>query len=176
MEGAHREFAVKTNETIERITALTSSIFELQLKPFTSVEALARKSDFYFLFKDDPVGLELIQLAVSTALPQFIAKKMILKNMRTAVTELLDRHCGRVRYDLINRLTKTVADFQRALNGKIDETLDGIRISFQKALVLNQSSKVNVQKNLTELAARLGSISAIRDDLLARAAAISQMR
>jgi GTP-binding protein EngB required for normal cell division len=176
LEGAHREFAIKINETIERITAITSSIFELQLKPFTSVEVLARKSEFYFLFKDDPVGLELIQLAVSTALPQFVAKKMILKNMRTAVTELLDRHCGRVRYDLVKRLTKTVEDFQRALNGKIDETLDGIRISFQKALVLNQSSKVNVEKNLTELAARLESISEIRDVLLACAAAISQMR
>jgi GTP-binding protein EngB required for normal cell division len=176
LEGAHREFAVKTNQTIERITALTSSIFDLQLKPFSSVETLATKSEFYFLFKDDPVGLELIQLAVSTALPQFVAKKMILKNMRTAVTELLDRHCGRVRYDLINRLSKTVEDFQKALNGKIDETLDGIRISFQKALILNQSSKVDVEKNLSELAVRLGSISGIRDELLSCANAISQMR
>jgi len=95
--------------------------------------------------------------------------------MRTAVTELLDRHCGRVRYDLINRLSKTVEDFQKALNGKIDETLDGIRISFQKALILNQSSKVDVEKNLSELAARLGSISGIRDELLSCATAISQM-
>lgn len=175
LEEAHREFAQKTNESIERIMALTSNIFQLNLKPFTSVETLNKKSDFFFLFKDDPVGLELIQLAVTSALPQFVAKKMIIKNMRTGVAELLDRHCGRVRYDLINRLNITVKDFQQVLNGKIDETLEGIRISFQKALALNQSNKADLEKNLGELCQRLESIKGVRDDLMACSAAISQM-
>lgn len=93
--------------------------------------------------------------------------------MRESISELVDRHCGRVRDDLLNRLTETVRDFQKALNEKIDSTLDGIRISFQKVLVLNQSSKVDVDKNLSELSERLGSISSIRDVLLAMSAEIS---
>ena len=99
-KDAHGEFAGKINEIIERILTLTSDIFELKLKPFTSVEGLSKKSDFYFMLKDDPVGLELVQLAVTSALPSFIARKMILKSMKESVAELLDRHCGRVRYDL----------------------------------------------------------------------------
>ncbi|HQN18639.1 MAG TPA: dynamin family protein [Syntrophobacteraceae bacterium] len=174
LEEAHLEFAAKTNQVIERILALTSDIFELRLKPFTSVEALSKKSDFYFLFKDDPVGLELIQLAVTSALPRFIARKMILKNMQTAVAELLDRHCGRVRYDLVNRLTRTVKDFQQDLNEKIDLTLAGIRISFQKALALHQRSKDDVAHNLGELAKRIGSVATIRNELLAYNSAIEQ--
>ncbi len=113
LEGAHQEFALKINEIIERILALTSSIFELNLKPFTSVEGLGKKSDFYFLLKDDPVGLELVQLAVTSALPRFIAKGMILKNMKKSVDELLDRHCGRVRYDLVNRVRRTARILKR---------------------------------------------------------------
>jgi hypothetical protein len=97
----------------------------------------------------------------------------VLKKMRESISELVDRHCGRVRDDLLNRLTETVRDFQKALNEKIDSTLDGIRISFQKVLVLNQSSKVDVDKNLSELSERLGSISSIRDVLLAMSAEIS---
>ena len=174
LEEAHLEFATKTNQTIERILALTSDIFELKLKPFTSVETLSKKSDFYFLLKDDPVGLELVQLAVTSALPKFIAKKMILKNMQTAVAELLDRHCGRVRYDLVNRLTRTVKEFQQNLNEKIDLTLAGIRISFQKALALHQSSKEDVEYNLGELAKRIDSVAIIRDELLAYNSAIEQ--
>jgi hypothetical protein len=116
--------------------------------------------------------VELVQLAVTSALPGFIAKKMILKKMRETVTELLDRHCGSVRYDLLNRLANTVLDFQRALNEKIDMTLEGIRISFQKALTLHQSSKVDVEKNLSELFMRLVSISSLRDELLAMSAAV----
>ena len=89
LEQAHQEFALKINEIIESILALTSSIFELNLKPFTSIDGLSKKSDFFFLLKDDPVGLELVQLAVTSTLPQFFARKMILKNMRTSVNELV---------------------------------------------------------------------------------------
>jgi GTPase SAR1 family protein len=174
LEEAHLDFATKTNQTTERILALTSDIFELKLKPFTSVETLSKKSDFYFLLKDDPVGLELVQLAVTSALPKFIAKKMILKNMQTAVAELLDRHCGRVRYDLVNRLNKTVKDFQQILNEKIDLTLEGIRLSFQKALAMHQKSDSDVKENLAQISQKLGSISTIREELLALRTAVDK--
>jgi small GTP-binding protein len=176
LEDAHGEFARKTNEIIERILTLTSDIFELQLKPFTSVEGLSRKSDFYFMLKDDPVGLELVQLAATSALPSFIAKKMILKGMKESVAELLDRHCGRVRYDLVNRITKTMNDFRTSLNEKTDLTLAGIRISFQKALALHQAGKNNVEKSLGELGEKLGSIACIRAELLSCAALLNNDR
>jgi len=173
LEDAHGEFARKINEIIERILTLTSDIFELKLKPFTSVEGLSKKSDFYFMLKDDPVGLELVQLAVTSALPSFIAKKMILKSMKAAVAELLDRHCGRVRYDLVNRITKTMKDFQNSLNEKIDLTLAGIRISFEKALALHQAGKNNVEKSLGELGEKLESMAGIRAELLSCAALLN---
>jgi GTPase SAR1 family protein len=173
LEDAHGEFARKINEIIERILTLTSDIFELKLKPFTSVEGLSKKSDFYFMLKDDPVGLELVQLAVTSALPSFIAKKMILKSMKAAVAELLDRHCGRVRYDLVNRITKTMKDFQNSLNEKIDLTLAGIRISFEKALALHQAGKNNVEKSLGDLGEKLESMAGIRAELLSCAALLN---
>jgi hypothetical protein len=174
LEDAHGEFARKINEIIERILTLTGDIFDLELKPFTSVEGLSRKSEFYFMLKDDPVGLELVQLAVTSALPSFIAKKMILRNMKESVAELLDRHCGRVRYDLVNRITRTVRDFQTSLNEKIDSTLAGIRGSFQKAMALHQAGKDNVEKSLGELGEKLGSIAGLHSGLLGCAALLDR--
>jgi small GTP-binding protein len=173
LEEAHGEFASKINDIIERILVLTGDIFELKLKPFTSVEGLSKKSDFYFLLKDDPVGLELIQLAATSALPHLLAKKMILKSMKESMAELLDRHCGRVRYDLINRVNNTIRDFQNSLNEKIDLTLTGIRISFEKALSLHQAGKINVEKSLGELSLKLDSISGIHPELLKCAASLN---
>lgn len=166
LEDAHGEFARKINGIIDRILKLTGDIFELKLKPFTAVEGLSRKSDFYFMLKDDPVGLELVQLAVTSALPSFIAKKMILKNIKETVGELVDRHCGRVRYDLVNRVTRTMNDFRNSLNEKIDLTLAGIRISFQKATSLHREGRENVEKSIDELAGKLGFIAGIRSDLM----------
>ncbi|MFZ0929961.1 MAG: dynamin family protein [Syntrophobacteraceae bacterium] len=167
LDEAHGWFAERTNETIERILTLTGDIFDLKLKPFTTIDTLTKKSHFYFLFKDDPVGLELVQLAVTSALPGFIAKKIILNKMRETVTDLLDRHCGRVRYDLLTRMASTVKDFQKTLNEKIDLTLEGIRISFQKALVLHQSSQQGVEKDMSEISRKLSVISLVQDELMA---------
>ncbi|MGA2400183.1 MAG: hypothetical protein ABSG91_00565, partial [Syntrophobacteraceae bacterium] len=87
-----------------------------------------------------------------------------------------DRHCGRVRYDLVNRITKTMKDFQNSLNEKIDSTLAGIRISFQKALALHQAGKINVEKSLGELSEKLSSIAGIHAELLGYAALLNHGR
>ncbi len=174
LEEAHGWFAARTNETIERILTLTGDIFDLKLKPFTTIDTLTKKSDFYFLFKDDPVGIELIQLAVTSALPSFLAKKIILNKMRETITDLLDRHCGRVRYDLLNRMASTVTDFEKTLNEKIDLTLEGIRISFQKALALHQSSQQDVEKDMGEISEKLSVIAIIQNELMACNAAVNR--
>jgi len=165
LEAIHLDFARKVNSTIERITDLAGSIFSLKLEPFTSVPTLSRKSEFYFLLKDDPVGLELLQMALTSALPGFLTKKMILKKMKESVTELLDRHCGRVRYDLVNRIQDTVKGFQKELLQKIDETLEAIRLSFQKAITLHNSSREEVNKSLGLLSERIIALKECRDKL-----------
>jgi hypothetical protein len=78
-----------------------------------------------------------------------------------------------VRYDLVNRVTRTMKDFQNSLNEKIDLTLAGIRISFEKALTLHQAGKDNVEKSLGELSEKLGSIAGIHSELLGYAALLN---
>jgi len=174
LENTHRAFADRTNETIERILELAGALFDLKLEPFTSVEKLERKSDFYFLLKDDPVSLDMIGLAVTSAFPRFIAKKIILKSMKASVSGLLDRHCGRVRYDLVSRINATVRDFRQTLDEKIDLTLDGIRRSLQNALVLNQKSKIEVERNTALITQKLEALTAIRNELTAHRAAVEE--
>lgn len=136
------------------------------------MEPLTKKSEFYFLFKDHPVGLELVQLAATSALPRFIARKIVLNKMLETASELVGRHCGRIRYDLVQRLERTVRDFQRALNEKIDVTLEGIRMSFQKALSLKQEGTMDVDRNLSELSTKLDSIAQLQERLLSLRASI----
>lgn len=165
LESIHIDFARKVNNTIERITEIAGNLFSVKLEPFTSVPTLSKKSEFYFLLKDDPVGLELLQIAITSALPQFLTKKMVLKKMKESVAELLDRHCGRVRYDLVNRIQKTVKEFQKELTQKIDETLEAIRLSFQKAIALHNVSAEEVNKNLGILSNRVIKLRECRDVL-----------
>jgi small GTP-binding protein len=173
---AHQELASRTNQVIERILELTSNIFQLPLKPFSAVEPLSQKSRFSFLFKDDPVGLEIIQLAVTSSLPQFLVKKMILNHMKAAVSDLVDRHCGRVRYDLLQRVQNTVNEFGKNLRDRIDQTLEGIRGALSKALVMKQSSESDTLRNLGALHEKLQSVNDIQSQLLQWNQELQEMR
>ncbi|RPJ71415.1 MAG: hypothetical protein EHM15_10640, partial [Desulfobacteraceae bacterium] len=72
LEAIYLDLAERTNQTITGIVNLAASLFEVELKPFTSVEKLTNKNDLYFLLKDDPDAIALIRLGFRSAMPLFI--------------------------------------------------------------------------------------------------------
>jgi hypothetical protein len=136
-----RQVRGQVKALIEKIVKTTAEIFEVELKPFTMVEKMSTKSDFYFLLKDDPDFIDLIQLSVRSALPLSIAKKIILKRMKAAIAERFERHCGRVRYDLIRRIDSTSRSFKKRLNKKVDLTLTTIREALGRAVALKKQNE-----------------------------------
>ncbi len=162
LERIYLDLARRTNQTIESIVRLASDIFQVELKPFTTVEKLTGKSDFYFFLRDDPDATALIQLGIRFALPTFVTKGVILKRMRAMAQEIFERHCGRVRYDLIRRTEETTRSFQKSLNEKIDSTLEAIRDALNRAVALKKQSEVEVSQTVSDLSARLTAVEDIR--------------
>jgi hypothetical protein len=167
LERIYLDLAQRTNQTIESIVRLASDIFQVALKPFTTVEKLTSKSAFYFFLRDDPDATALIQLGIRFALPSFVTKGVILKRMRSMTQEIFERHCGRVRYDLIRRTEETTRDFRKSLNDKIDLTLEAIRDALTRAIGLRDQSQVEVSQAVSDLSARLSAVEAIRARLYA---------
>jgi hypothetical protein len=166
LENIYVDLAERTNDTIRRIVALASDLFEVELTPFTTVEKLTGKSDFYFFLRDDPDATALIQLGIRFALPTFVTKGIILKRTRTLAQEIFERHCGRVRYDLIRRTEETTNTFRRSLNEKIDVTLSTIRDALKRAVSLKDKSEEEVSQTVSCLSTRLSSVREIRSQLL----------
>jgi len=165
LEEIYLDIAKRTNDIIENIVKMTSDLFQVGLKPFTTVEKLTKKSDFYFLLRDDPGAIELISLSVRFALPGFMAKGIILKRMKDTISSRFERHCGRVRYDLIRRVDSTSRQFKKSLNDKIDLTLSTIREALNRAVALKDQSEKEVSQTLSTLSARLSDVEVIRGKL-----------
>ncbi len=165
LENIYLEIAAQTNALITKIVKTTADIFEVELQPFTMVETLTDKSDFYFLLKDDPDIIDLIQLSVRSALPLSIAKKIILKRMKATIAERFERHCGRVRYDLIRRIDSTSKNFKKRLNEKVDLTLATIREALGRAVALKNENEQEVSSTLSLLSARLSDVDAVKEQL-----------
>jgi GTP-binding protein EngB required for normal cell division len=147
----HQEFATRINAILERLTQLTARLFDFSLRGFAAEEVFTEKSQFWFKFKEDPVGLEILQMTVTSLLPRALTKGMLLKKLLENVGELVDKHCGRLRWDFQQRLQEIVRDFRQTWLAKIDDTTQGI----QQALERVRSQK---QADSQATAARMGQL------------------
>ncbi len=165
LEATYLDLAARTNQTITGIVNLAASLFEVELKPFTSVEKLTNNSDFYFLLKDDPDAIALIRLGFRSAMPLFITRGLILRRIKSMAREVFERHCGRVRSDLIQRIDETTRKFQKSLSEKTDLTLTTIREALQRAIALKDRNETEVSATLSQLSRRLTAAEEIRERL-----------
>ncbi len=162
----HQDFADRINSILERLTQLTARIFDFSLRGFAIEEAFTELQQFWFRFKDDPVGLEILQMTVTSLLPRALTKGLLLKKLLANVSELVDKHCGRLRYDFHQRLQELANDFRQTWLSKIDDTTQSIRQALARALAQKQASAQSTAARMGELDQRLTDILQAEASLL----------
>ncbi len=167
LADTHQDFASRINAILERLTQLTARIFDFSLRGFAAEEAFLEKSQFGFKFKEDPVGLEILQMTVTSLLPRALTKGLLLKKLLENVGELVDKHCGRLRYDFHLRLKEIAREFRQTWLAKIDDTTQSIRQALERALAQKQTSAQTAAVRMGELDQRLTEILQAEGQLLA---------
>jgi hypothetical protein len=162
-----QEFAGRINAILARLTQLTASIFDFSLRGFTAEEAFIEKSQFWFKFKEEPVGLEILQMTVTGLLPRALTKGLLLKKLLENVSELVDKHCGRLRWDFHQRLKEMARDFLKEWLAKIDDTTQSIRQALERARAQKQASAQATATRTGELDQSLTRILKAEADLMA---------
>jgi small GTP-binding protein len=158
LADTHQDFATRINAILERLTRLTARIFDFSLRGFASEEAFPDLRQFWFKFRDEPVGLEILQMTVTSLLPRALTKGLLLKKLLENVGELVDKHCGRLRYDFHQRLGEIARDFRQTWLSKIDDTTQGIRQALDRALAQKQTSAQTTAARMGQLDQSLGEI------------------
>jgi ribosome biogenesis GTPase A len=163
----HQEFAGRINLILERLTQLTARIFDFSLRGFAVEETFADKSRFSFKFKDDPVGLEILQMTITSLLPLALTRGLLLRKLQENVIELVDKHCGRLRWDFHQRFQEIAREFRQTWLSKIDDTTTSIRQALERARSQKLTSTQATHLRLTELDERLSQILASETNLVA---------
>lgn len=158
LADTHQEFAGRINGILERLTQLTARIFDFSLRGFAAEETFVEKSRFWFKFKEEPVGLEILQMTVTSLLPRALTKGLLLKKLLENMAELVDRHCGRLRYDFQQRLQELARDFRQDWLSKIDDTTQSISQALERARVQKQESAQAVSRRTGEVERSLTEI------------------
>ncbi|MDD3581394.1 MAG: dynamin family protein [Desulfobacca sp.] len=163
----HQDFATRINAILERLTQLTARIFDFSLRGFAVEEAFTELQQFWFRFKDDPVGLEILQMTATSLLPRALTKGLLLKKLLENISEMVDKHCGRLRYDFHQRLQEIARDFRQTWLARIDDTTQSIRQALERARAQKQTSAQAVAARAGQLDQSLTAIMKAESQLLA---------
>jgi len=163
----HQEFATRSNAILERLTQLTARIFDFSLRGFAVEETFTDKSRFSFKFKEEPVGLEILQMTITGLLPRALTKGMLLKKLQDNVVELVDKHCGRLRWDFHQRLQEIGREFRQSWLARLDDTTESIRQALERARAQKQASAQAVAARAGELDRSLAAILQAEAELAA---------
>jgi GTP-binding protein EngB required for normal cell division len=113
-----------------RATQACADILELDLRPVPLVGGLDGESHFSYSFFEVPTLVESLLPDRSTYLPHRAARWAALRKARRAIPALVDKHSGRIRYDLVQRVEASA----RSLIAALDEHLASSTRSLEAAL------------------------------------------
>ncbi|MDA8157220.1 MAG: dynamin family protein [Actinomycetota bacterium] len=169
-EAVCRRFTVKIDETVDGLLKFSSDLFEI---PFDAVKTEAfwsARSEFYYKFKDQPVGLEMVTSSLTLVLPKFIGDKLILRKMKEYLSQVIDIQSGRAHHDFSERLDKSKLDFRWEMLRRIEATMEGISAAIQTGMNRRSKGEEEVGRRkedislisgkLNELGGKLASIKA----------------
>ena len=171
-EAACKRFITKIDETVDSLLKFSSELFAV---PYDAVKAEAlwsTKSGFYYKFREQPVGLEIITSSLTLSLPKFIGEKIIIRKMKEYLNRVITMQLARIGCDFEERLDKSKLDFRWEMLLKIEATIEGIGAAIEKGMTQRSKSEKEATERKNEVSdvlARLdnikGSLMKIREDL-----------
>lgn len=160
-EAACKRFITKIDETVDSLLEFSAELFDV---PFDIVKAEAiwsKKSSFYYRFKEQLVGIEIVASSLTLLLPKFIGEKIILKKMKEYLQRIIDLQYAKAGCDFEERLDKSKLTFRWEMFQRIEATIEGISKAIEKGM--NQKSKgeeaIEAQKAvLMKVEKRMGDV------------------
>ncbi len=164
-----RSYSEKTNEIIDAIIKASEELFDIHIERFKTEEAISSDSSLYYMLGEPPKFFDLegaFDFFSKKILPRKFSRRMVLKDMKKRLPQLVDKNCGRVRWDFMDRIKRSFMEFRWDLNLKIDSTEQNIRDAIQKALDIKKESSSKTEQTLSRINNILKEVERIKDEIL----------
>ncbi|MFZ5996976.1 MAG: dynamin family protein [Nitrospirota bacterium] len=164
-EAICRRFVVKIDDAVDALLKFSSDLFGIPFEAVKTEALWSTKSRFYYKFKEQPGGIEMVASSLTIALPKFIGNKIILKKMQDYLVRAIDIQLGRSGSDFEERIDKSKLAFRWEMLQKIEATIEGISTAIEKGVNQRSGGEEEVEKRKRILAETAQKIDAIRDAL-----------
>jgi small GTP-binding protein len=119
---------------------------------------------FSYDFFRVPTLVESLVPDVRGYLPERLARRKLAQDLHATIWPLVDKHCGRLRYDYSQRVDKAGASLKRILQDRLRDTEGLLREAIERAS-LQLAHDEEHERRQTQLADARETLVTIRDDI-----------
>jgi GTP-binding protein EngB required for normal cell division len=155
----HERISADVSAAIDDIRAAGRNLLEIDLTLAYEPPELPKSTRFNFDFNEDAGSTELLAGSIRRHLPAPLARRRAMAWLNRDVTDLIERHVGRARADLQERLAEACAAMVRSGQEELEAVISSL------VRVLSQTPREEMPRNDAEHAAAIEHLKRIRQRL-----------
>ena len=163
-----KRFSERTNQIIDAILKLSEDLFEIKIERIKIDEEIEKESSFYYMLGEAPkfFGVDsAFDFFSKRFLPSKFSKSLALRDLKKKIPEKVDKTCGRLRWDFMDRIRRSFLNFRWELNQKIEATEQNIKQAIEKAVELKKKSSEEIENAKKDIYYQLKEIQRAKEKL-----------
>jgi GTP-binding protein EngB required for normal cell division len=133
-------FRTRTQHRVDEARLVAARLFDVPL-PHLCIPVMSNHSErFSYLFIHVGSTTEPISIALSRLVPSRLARRQALARAQAELGAEFDKHAGRARWDLSQRLEAVRRDSEQAMRAELDQSIEAIAVAAARAQEWHRSA------------------------------------
>jgi small GTP-binding protein len=148
----HERYAQRVDRILAELDEAAAEVFGVRAGRRAPEVGLRRPSQFTFKLHDVEREMldQLASLAAASA-PGMLGRRLVVHQAEERLRLMLDRHAGRLRSDLAERIEASVREYERELAFVVREAISSVETAVERATREQRSGRLRVSARLDEL-------------------------
>jgi hypothetical protein len=162
-------FRTRVQRRVDDARSAAASLFEVTLPTVVIPTLSAETERFTYLFLQVGSTLDPVSDLAARLVPDRVARRRALANARRGLTAEFDKHAGRARWDLTQRLDTLRGELKRAMRQELDRSLDmvseaaALAEEWQRLAADERSTRAETTERLRRLADSLAAMGRLSE-------------
>ncbi len=150
----HERYARRVDRILTELDRAAAEVFGARAGLRAPEVRLRRPSQFTFKLHDEREPLDQLASLAAASAPGALGRRLVLHQAQERLRMMLDRHAGRLRSDLAERIQTSVRDYERELAFVVREAVASVEAAVERSRREQRSGRAHVSARLEELALR----------------------
>ena len=133
LEPVAERHSQRANRMLAEASAQIAALFEVDLAPVSLGEEMGEASSRLVLLDHQELALEAAASGLRRLAPGHLGRRLVEREAISRMEAAVDRHCGRLRYDISTRLGRKEVEWRRQLRGALERLEATVRRAGQLA-------------------------------------------